>query len=353
MPRRFAMLAQPQLGVAMPHRRIPLSRLLLLAGNALTALTALTALATLTAPAAWAQADRPALRILVGFPPGGSADTIARLLAERLPSQLGGQTVLVDNKPGAAGRIAIDTLKNAAPDGNTVIVMPSGPVVLFPHVYRKLNYDVNKDLAPISQLATFQFCVVSGPKSNVKTMAEMIARAKADPSTASYGSSGNGTVPHFLGLMIGDAAGIDFQHVPFQGGAPAMTALVGGHIGYTMDVVTEALEQHRAGKVRIIAVAGAQRASQLPEVPTLREQGVAMDAGAWFAMYGPGGLAPAQAQRLSLAVQAAMKEAAFAQRMSALGLEPIGSTPEQLTAVQRADFAKWAKPVKESGFQAD
>ena len=309
--------------------------------------------AALAAPAAWAQSDRPPLRILVGFPPGGSADTIARLLAERLPAQLGGQNVVVDNKPGASGRIAIEQLKNATPDGNTVLVMPSGPVVLFPHVFKKLNYDVNKDLAPISQLASFQFCVVSGPKSNAKTMAELVARAKADPSTATYGSSGNGTVPHFLGLMIGDAAGIELQHVPFQGGAPAMTALMGGHIGYTMDVVTEALEQHRAGKVRIIAVAGAQRAPQLPDVPTLREQGVAMDAGAWFAMYGPGGLPAAQAQRLSVAVQTAMKDTAFAQRMSALGLEPIGSTPDQLASVQKADFAKWAKPVKASGFQAD
>jgi tripartite-type tricarboxylate transporter receptor subunit TctC len=308
---------------------------------------------TLAAFAATAQSDKPPLRILVGFPPGGSADTIARLLAERLPAQLGGQAVVVDNKPGAAGRIAIDQLKNAAPDGNTVLIMPSGPVVLFPHVYRKLNYDVNKDLAPISQLAGFQFCVVSGPRSNVKTMPELVARAKADPSTASYGSSGNGTVPHFLGLMIGSAAGIDFQHVPFQGGAPALNALMGGHIGYTMDVVTEALEQHRAGKVRIIAVAGAQRSPQLPDVPTLREQGVAMDASAWFAMYGPGGLPTATAQRISQAVQTALKEPAFAQRLSALGLEPIGSTPEQLAAVQRADFAKWAAPVKASGFQAD
>ena len=319
----------------------------------LSAFSALFALTALTSPAAWAQADKPPLRILVGFPPGGSADVIARLLAERLPAQLGGQAVVVENKPGAAGRIAIDALKNAAPDGNTVVIMPSGPVVLFPHVYKKLSYDVNKDLAPISQLAGFQFCVVSGPKSNVKTMAELVARAKADPSTASYGSSGNGTVPHFLGLMIGDAVGIDFQHVPFQGGAPAMTALMGGHIGYTMDVVTEALEQHRAGKVRVIAVAGAQRAPQLPEVPTLREQGVAMDASAWFAMYGPGSLPPATAQRLSSAVQAALKDPALSQRMSALGLDPIGGTPEQLAAVQRADFAKWAKPVKASGFQAD
>ncbi|MBL8335098.1 MAG: hypothetical protein JNM08_18430, partial [Rubrivivax sp.] len=157
------------------------------------------------AGAARAQADRPPLRILVGFPPGGSADTISRLLSEKMREGLGGQNVVVENRPGAAGRIAIDQLKNSAPDGNTVIVMPSGPVVLFPHVFRKLSYDVNKDLAPISQLANFQFAVVSGPKSGVKNVAEMLAKAKSDPSTASYGSSGNGTVPHFLGVMLAEA----------------------------------------------------------------------------------------------------------------------------------------------------
>ena len=305
------------------------------------------------ASAALAQADKPALRILVGFPPGGSADTIARLLSERLPAQLGGQGVMVDNKPGAAGRIAIEALKNSPPDGNTVIIMPSGPVVLFPLVFKKLGYDPVKDLAPISQLAGFQFGIVSGPKSGVRTVAEMLAKAKADPSTASYGSSGNGTVPHFLGLMIGDAAGIAFQHVPYQGGAPAMNALLGGHIGYNVDVVSEALEQHRAGKVRIIAVAGAQRSQQVPEVPTLREQGVAMDASAWFAMYGPGSLPAATAQRLSSAVASAMKDPALLARMGAIGLETIASTPEQLATVQRNDLAKWAAPVKASGFQAD
>ena len=324
-----------------------------------SALSVLAIVATLVwavlAPAALAQAqaDKPPLRILVGFPPGGSADVIARLLAERLPAPLGGQNVVVDNKPGAAGRIAIEALKVAAPDGNTVVIMPNGPVVLFPLVFRKLGYDPVKDLAPISQLASFQFGVVSGPKSNVKSVAEMLAKAKADPATASYASSGNGTVPHFLGLMIGDAAGVALQHVPYQGGAPAMNALMGGHIGYNIDVISESLEQHRAGKVRVIAVTGAQRSPQLPEVPTLREQGVLMDASAWFAMYGPGTLPAATAQRLSSAVQAALKDSALQARLGALGLDTVGSTPEQLAAVQRTDLAKWTKPVKDSGFQAD
>lgn len=305
------------------------------------------------AGAARAQADRPPLRILVGFPPGGSADTISRLLSEKMREGLGGQNVVVENRPGAAGRIAIDQLKNSAPDGNTVIVMPSGPVVLFPHVFRKLSYDVNKDLAPISQLASFQFAVVSGPKSGVKNVAEMLAKAKSDPSTASYGSSGNGTVPHFLGVMLAEAAGTPLQHVPYQGGAPAMNALLGGHIGYNIDVVSESLEQHRAGKVRIIAVAGATRSPLLPDVPTLREQGVAMDATAWFAMYGPGTLPREQAQRIQQAVAQALKDPALRKRLDDIGLEPIGSTPEQLAAVQKADFAKWEKPVKATGYTAD
>jgi tripartite-type tricarboxylate transporter receptor subunit TctC len=302
---------------------------------------------------ACAQADRPPLRILVGFPPGGSADTLARLLGERLREPLGGQNVVVENKPGAAGRIAIDQLKASAPDGNTVLVMPSGPVVLFPHVFKRLSYDVNKDLAPVSQLAAFQFAVVSGPKSGVKNLAEMLAKVKAAPDTASYGSSGNGTVPHFIGVMLAEAAGVPLQHVPYQGGAPAMNALLGGHIGYNIDVVSEALEQHRAGKVRIVAVTGAARSPLLPDVPTLREQGVAMDAAAWFAMYGPGTLPREQAQRLSQAVAAALRDATLRKRLDDIGLEPIGSTPEQLAAVQKADFEKWAKPVKATGYQAD
>lgn len=325
---------------------------------AITLAACLAAPLLLTAGPASAQgADKPPLKILVGFPPGGSADTIARLLAERLREPLG-QNVVVENRPGAAGRIAIDAVKNAPPDGQTLLVAPSGPFVLFPHVFKKLSYDAVKDFSPVSQLASFQFAVVSGPKSNVRSIAQMLEQvkgpgAKADPALATYGTSGNGTVPHFLGVMLGDAAGVALQHVPYQGGAPAMNALLGGHIGYNVDVVSEALEQHRAGKVRIIAVAGTTRSPLLPDVPTLREQGVAMDATAWFAMYGPGTLPREQAQRISQAVAAAMKDPALRKRLDDIGLEPIGSTPEQLAAVQKADLAKWEKPVKATGYQAD
>ncbi len=296
--------------------------------------------------------DKP-IKILVGFPPGGSADVMARVLAERMTAKLGGQSVIVENKPGAAGRIAIEALKTATPDGTTLFVTPSGPMVIFPHVFKKMSFDPVKDFTPVSQLAGFQFAIVSGPKTQVKNIAEMLAKVKSDPTGSTYGSSGSGTVPHFLGVMLGEAAKIDFQHVPFQGGAPAMNALLGGHVGYNMDVVSEALENHRAGKARIIAVTGAQRSSQLPDVPTLREQGIPMDASAWFAIYGPANMPAATLARINKAVVDAINDPVAKNKLTSLGFDVIGGTPEQLAAVQRADLNKWEKPIKASGFQAD
>lgn len=216
-----------------------------------------------------------------------------------------------------------------------------------------MSFDPVKDFTPVSQLAGFQFAIVSGPKTQVKNIAEMLAKVKSDPSGSTYGSSGSGTVPHFLGVMLGEAAKIDFQHVPFQGGAPAVNALLGGHIGYNMDVVSEALEVHRSGKARVIAVTGAQRSSQLPDVPTLREQGIPMDASAWFAIYGPANMPPATLARLNKAVIAAVNDPAAKAKLASLGFDVIGSTPEQLAAVQKADLNKWEKPIKATGFQAD
>jgi tripartite-type tricarboxylate transporter receptor subunit TctC len=304
------------------------------------------------AVSAQTSSDKP-IKILVGFPPGGSADVMARVLAERMTAKLGGQPVIVENKPGAAGRIAIDALKATAPDGTTLFVTPSGPMVIFPHVFKKLSFDPVKDLTPVSQLAGFQFAIVSGPKSNAKNIAEMLAKAKSDPSTASFASPGTGTVPQFLGVMLSDAAKVDLQHVPFQGGAPALNALLGGHVGYGIDVVSESLEAHKSGKARIIAVSSAKRSAELPDVPTLREQGVAMDASAWFAIYGPANMPPATLARINKAVVEAINDPAAKTKLSSMGFDVIGSTPEQLAAVQRSDLNKWEKPIRATGFQAD
>jgi tripartite-type tricarboxylate transporter receptor subunit TctC len=200
--------------------------------------------ALLLSMGAWAQ-DKTPLKILVGFPPGGSADVMGRLVAEALRQDFG--PIVVENKPGAGGRIALNAVKAAKPDGQTVIVLPSGPMVLFPHVYKKLEYDAVKDFTPISLIAHFQFGVVSGPATQVKNVQEMIAKSKTDPTSASYGTPGLGTLPHFMGVMMEQAAGISLNHVPFQGGGPANNALLGGHIGYKFDVVSETAELHRSG----------------------------------------------------------------------------------------------------------
>ena len=234
--------------------------------------------------AALAQAqDKPPLKILVGFPPGGSADTLARIVADAVRNDF--SSVTIENRPGAGGRIALMQTKTAKPDGQTVIVLPSGPMVLFPHVYKKLDYDAVKDFTPVSLIANFQFGVVAGPASQAKTIQEMLTLAKAKPGDASYGTPGLGTLPHFMGVLLEQSAGVQLNHVPFQGGGPANTALLGGHIQYKFDVVSETAELHRAGKARILAVTGTRRDTQVPEVPTLKEAGIPMEATAWFGMY--------------------------------------------------------------------
>lgn len=298
-----------------------------------------------------AQAQTPATRILVGFPPGGSADVLARLLADAMKDSLG--TVVVENKPGAAGRLAINTVKAARPDGQTLLLVPSGPMVMFPHVYKKLEFDPARDFTPVSLLARFQFGVSSGPATAVKSMAEMMAQAKAKPDGATYGTAGQGTAPHFLGVMLEQAMGVPFLHVPFQGGAPANTALLGGHVGYKIDVVSETAELHKSGKVRIIGVTGPERDPQVPEVPTLREQGIAMEITAWFALYAPAGLPAEVLARLERAVAQAVRQPAVNDKLKSLGYIPVGSSGAELAAAQRSDLARWEKPIKTTGIQLD
>jgi tripartite-type tricarboxylate transporter receptor subunit TctC len=295
--------------------------------------------------------EKPPLKILVGFPPGGSADVIARLVADGLRDDF--STVVVENRPGAGGRIALTAAKNAKPDGQTVIILPSGPMVMFPHVYRKLDYDALKDFTPVSLLARFQFGVVAGPASGAKSIAEMLAKGKADPRHATYGTAGSGTMPHFMGVLLEQSTGVPFTHVPFQGSAPANTALLGGHVAYKFDVVSETAQHHKAGKVRILAVTGPKRDSQVPEVPTLKELGIPMEATAWFAMYAPAGLAPEALQRLEKSVAAAVRTPALQSRLEQLGYEPVGSGSAELAAAQRADLARWEKPIKATGVVLD
>jgi tripartite-type tricarboxylate transporter receptor subunit TctC len=295
--------------------------------------------------------DKQPQKILVGLPPGGAADVIARLVGDALREDF--SPIVVENRPGAGGRIALHAVKTAKPDGQTVIVLPSGPMVMFPHVYRKLDYDALKDFTPVSLLARFQFGVVAGPASGATTFAEMLAKAKADPQHATYGTAGAGTMPHFMGVLLQQSTGVPFTHVPVQGSSPANNALLGGHVAYKFDVVSETAQHHKAGKVRILAVTGPKRDPQVPEVPTLKELGIPMEATAWFAMYGPAGLPPATLQRLEAAVARAVRTPALHERLEKLGYEAVGSTSAELAAAQRADLARWEKPIKATGVVLD
>jgi tripartite-type tricarboxylate transporter receptor subunit TctC len=181
----------------------------------------------------------------------------------------------------------------------------------------------------------------------------MVAKAKMDAGKSSYGTPGAGTLPHFMGVLMEQSAGISLNHVPFQGGAPANNALLGGHIDYKFDVVSETAEMHRAGKARIIAVTGSQRDPQVPEVPTLKEAGVNMEATAWFAMYGPAGLKGEALTRLEKAMMKITRSPAMKEKMTKLGYEPIGSTSAELAAAQKVDLARWEKPIKATGVQLD
>jgi len=305
--------------------------------------------ATLTVPA-FAQ-DRT-IRIWVGFPPGGSADVIARLLAEKMRASLG-QNVLVENKPGAAGRLILGELKRMAPDGLNLVLSPSGAMVIAPHLYPTLPYDPIKDFTPISRIVTFDFAVTAGPGAPAGDLKTVLAWMKANPSKANYATSGAGTVPHFAGMLLSQAAGVPLTHVAYRGGAPAAQDLIGGQVPLMVDTASETLEHHKAGKVRILAVTGEQRSRALPDVPTLREQGITSTADAFFGLYGPPGMAPDVVARIDRAVADALKMPDIQERIYGFGLVPNHAPGPQLATTQAEHLKKWEAPIKASGFKAE
>jgi tripartite-type tricarboxylate transporter receptor subunit TctC len=306
--------------------------------------------AALAAPAVLAQ-DRT-LRILVGFPPGGSADVIARLLAQKMSASLG-QTVIVENKPGAAGRLVLGELKRAAPDGQTLVLSPSGAMVIAPWLYSNLGYDPVKDFTPISRVVTFDFAVTVGPGAPQGDLKSVLAWMKANPAKANYATSGAGTVPHFAGLLLSQAAGVPLTHVAYRGGAPAAQDLIGGQIPLMVDTASETIEHHKAGKVRILAVTGEQRSKSLPDVPTLKEMGINMAADAFFGLYGPPGMPADVTARIDRAVAEALRDPVIQEKIYAFGLVPNHAPAADLAATQVAHLKRWETPIKASGFKAE
>ena len=291
-------------------------------------------------------------RIVVGFPPGGSADVIARLLAEKLRASLG-QNVLVDNKPGAGGRVALNEVKRAAPDGQTLILSPSGALVIQPWLYSNLGYDPIKDFTAISRVSTFDFAVTAGPGAPAGDIRPVLAWMKANPSKANYATSGAGTVPHFAGQLLGQASGVPMTHVAYRGGAPAAQDLIGGQVPLMVDTASETIEHHKSGKVRILAVTGETRNKALPDVPTLKESGINVSADAYFGLYGPAGMAPDVVAKIDRAVAEALRDPVIQEKIYGFGLVPNHAGPAELAATQAAHLKRWEEPIKASGFKAE
>lgn len=313
------------------------------------ALSAIVASLASTLQPGLAAAQSGSVKIVVGFAPGGSVDALARQVAETLQAALG-RPAIVENRAGAAGRLAIEQVKASNPDGDTLLLVPHGPVTLFPHVFKNLRFDMEKDFVPVTRIATGDYALSIGPAVPAKDLHGFIAWLKTAGDKASYGSPGAGTLPHLLGVSLARAIGTPMTHVPYRGSTPAMTDLAGGTVAAVLSPVTEALALHDAGKVRIIATAGASRSPFLHGVPTLKESGIDIDVPLWFALYAPAATPAATLTRLRTAVVQSLSRPETAQRLKLLGLVPAPSQPQEQLALQRQETQMWEKAVKASGF---
>jgi tripartite-type tricarboxylate transporter receptor subunit TctC len=262
--------------------------------------------------------------------------------------------VIVENKPGAGGILAAELLKNALPDGRTLMISPIAVTVFAPLTHAKLRYEPTKDFAPVSLAANFQMALAVGPGSPAKTLHEYIAWARANPANATYGVPIAGGPTHFFGVMLARATGVDLTVVPYKGSAPFVSDLVGGQVPAGITALSQLLKHHEAGKLRILAASGSQRSPVAPDVPTFKELGfAAIEGTGWQAFHTRAGTPREAIDRLSAAIASAIKSPEISARLIALGLEPVGSTPDELASRIAEDTARWAPIVKASGFRAN
>jgi tripartite-type tricarboxylate transporter receptor subunit TctC len=320
--------------------------------SAICALVAAVVVGAAAPASAQDRMDKP-VHILVGFAAGGTADLIARVVADKLKDTIG-QPVIVENRPGASGRIAADAVKAAPPDGATIMVMPIGPMAVVPHTLKSISYDTLKDFTPIGLGATFQFALAVGPASGTKTWAEYVGWVKANPAKASYATSAAGSLPHFIGVLLSREIGIDMVHVAYKGSAAYVNDLIGGQVPAAIDAIADLTELHRAGRIRILASSGATRSSALPDVPTFAELGLGnVVATGWFGFFAPANTPKSVVDTLNRGINKALAAPDIVERLSKIGMDPATSTPEEFARIVASDYAKWGPIVKASGFTAD
>jgi tripartite-type tricarboxylate transporter receptor subunit TctC len=285
--------------------------------------------------------------------PGSATDNIARLVAPELAKRLG-QPVVVDNRPGGALTIGIDAVAKSPPDGYTIGMGPVGALAITRHMVEKLPYDIERDLQPVALITTGYMLLAASPKAPFSNVRELIDYAKKNPGKLSNASSSNGSPGHVSGELFKYMTGTDIVHVPYKGGASAITDLISGNVQLMFESTNSIAPHVKAGRVPALAVTGAQRAQSLPEVPTLMEAGVpGYEVTAWTGVIAPAGLPRAVLDRLNAAVNAAILEPNTKERLAQLGSESGGGTPEDYGALIRRDSAKWAEVIKRSGAKID
>ena len=292
-------------------------------------------------------------RIIVGFPPGGTTDVMARKVADKLRGPYA-RVAIVENRPGAGGQLGVVALKDAPADGSTLLLTPSSMLTIYPHTYRTLQYKL-EDVAPVS-LAMYTHHVLSvGPAvpDSVKNLKDFFAWTKANPDKAVYGSPGAGSMPHLIGVLISKASGAELRHVAYRGSAPGIQDLLGGQIASFLGPVGDVLTHSRAGKVRVLGSSGKERDTFLPAVPTMGEQGIAMGLREWYAFFMPAKTSAEVVQRAASALDHAIKQADVVEFGRQFGLEVQASTPRVLADLLKADAAEWSGLARQTGFTAD
>lgn len=324
----------------------PLARRTLLKATGVAAASAF----LLRAPAVHAQEKQ--LTIYLGFPAGAGVDVLARMIADKLRTSMN-RTVIVENRPGASGRTAVEYVKGQPADGSAVLFVPMSLMTIFPHTYRSLRYDPVKDFTPVTYLGAFSLALAVRSETPVKSLKEYVALVKKDPSANTYGSTGVGTPSHFFIVMFERAAGISMLHVPHKGSADVMNNLLGGHIGAGILTVADISPQNESGKMRALASSGAEREPTMPNVPTFKEEGYDIEGSFWYGAYTPAGTPADVVNRLNTHLSDAVRTPEIQAWATKSGLNLTGTGPDTLAAAQKADFERWAPIIKASGFAAE
>jgi len=309
------------------------------------------ALAVLCSAAAAQNYPAKTVRMVVGYPPGGPTDVLARIVAQKL-TLAWNQQVIVDNRPGASGMIGAEFTARAAPDGYTLLMVPVTYAVT-PSLFAKMAYDAEKDLAPVAQVATAPFILVVHPTLPVKTVRDLITLGRSRPGQINYASASAGGMPHLAGELFNTMTGTKMIHIPYKGAAPATTDLLSGQVSLMFNNMLSAMPQVKAGRLRAVAVTSTMRSAAAPELPTIAETVPGYEASGWYGAFAPAATSRELIHRINGEMNRIMKMPDVMQRLAGDGVEAVGTTPEQFGAYLKQEIAKWGKVVKASGAKAD